>query len=364
MHFNFSLCSILTIRSFQYLYFKCLLWIRVRVSICLFCIRTLRACSNLNVPYQHHFPGCRFLLSDPVLRDLFAADYCVTELGGATIPDIKMRPTMQYFQTTAEKGTWHVNVTQIGRPGHGSVPLSADNALTWGASAVHHISRYLAPTVITPEWKAFVAALGLPFPLGQLLSLAATANLIIRLLLWLKSPLGPVAHALTRMTLSPNACHGAVKHNVIPGQCTVIVDVRTLPGQGEDDILRTIQVALGMGNNAPDKEGRYSLHIRSFTPATRSEPGTPLWRAMEISAKAIVPGASLVPVMLPGATDCRFFRTLGGAVAYGGNLLDPSVMFGELTKRFHGANERIELRSLWTSLQFYTLVVKNLMVVD
>lgn len=67
---------------------------------------------------------------------------------------------------------------------------------------------------------------------------------------------------------------------------------------------------------------------RSFLPATRSPPGTPLWKAMEKAAADILPGSSLVPVLLPGSTDCRYFRSLGGSVAYGANLLEPSLTFG------------------------------------
>ena len=63
-------------------------------------------------------------------------------------------------------------------------------------------------------------------------------------------------------------------------------------------------------------------------PASRSEPDTPLWLAMEKAASSIIKGAALVPVMLPGATDCRHYRGLGGAVAYGANLLEPSMTFG------------------------------------
>ena len=47
---------------------------------------------------------CRFVLSDPGLKELFNADYCVTELGGASIPDFRLRPTLSFFQSTAEKG--------------------------------------------------------------------------------------------------------------------------------------------------------------------------------------------------------------------------------------------------------------------
>lgn len=49
---------------------------------------------------------------------------------------------------------------------------------------------------------------------------------------------------------------------------------------------------------------------------------------MEKAAASIIGGATLVPVMLPGATDCRFYRGLGEAVAYGANLLEPSMTFG------------------------------------
>lgn len=67
-------------------------------------------------------------------------------------------------------------------------------------------------------------------------------------------------------------------------------------------------------------------------PASRSEPDTPLWVAMEKAASCIVEGATLVPVMLPGGTDCRHYRRLGGAVAYGANLLEPSLAFGSVAR--------------------------------
>ncbi|CAM9421901.1 unnamed protein product, partial [Sphacelaria rigidula] len=94
--------------------------------------------------------GAKFILSDPGLKDLFSADFCVTELGGASIPDFKLRPSLSFFQSTSEKGTAIVEVCLRGRPGHGSVPKAADNALVRAAEVVQKIARYEAPTVITP----------------------------------------------------------------------------------------------------------------------------------------------------------------------------------------------------------------------
>ncbi|CAN0577558.1 unnamed protein product, partial [Laminaria digitata] len=48
------------------------------------------------------------------------------------------------------KGTTKIEVTVRGRPGHGSVPKSADNALVRAAEVVRRLDEYEAPTVITP----------------------------------------------------------------------------------------------------------------------------------------------------------------------------------------------------------------------
>ncbi|CAN0126031.1 unnamed protein product, partial [Scytosiphon promiscuus] len=300
--------------------------------------------------------GAKFVLSDPGLKELFHADYCVTELGGASIPDFKLRPTLSFFQSTAEKGTTTVEVTLRGRPGHGSVPWAADSALVRAAEVVKRVHAYQTPTVITPEWKGFVKALQLPRPLGFLLTFPLLLPMALDILRKAGSAVAPVGHALTRLTMSPNGLVGAVKDNVVPGVCTVTLDCRTLPEQDEDYVLEHVRKALG--SDIAGEEAHCSLRVKYHMPASRSEPDTPLWTAMEKAASAVIPGSSLVPVMLPGGTDCRYYRGIGGAVAYGANLLEPSLTFGDLTKRFHGENERIGLRSLWTSVQFYSLVSK------
>ena len=40
----------------------------------------------------------RFLMSDPVLREVFRADYATTEAGGATLIDRHSQPTKTYIQ--------------------------------------------------------------------------------------------------------------------------------------------------------------------------------------------------------------------------------------------------------------------------
>lgn len=47
-------------------------------------------------------------------------------------------------------GTTKVEITLRGRPGHGSVPRAADNALVRAAEAVARVQTYDAPSLITP----------------------------------------------------------------------------------------------------------------------------------------------------------------------------------------------------------------------
>lgn len=45
----------------------------------------------------------RFLMTDPALREVFRADYCMTEVGGPTLIDRYGRPTKTYVQVCARR---------------------------------------------------------------------------------------------------------------------------------------------------------------------------------------------------------------------------------------------------------------------
>ena len=69
--------------------------------------------------------------------------------------------------------------------------------------------------------------------------------------------------------------------------------------------------------------------------------------------------AKVVPSMVTGGTDSRFFRDMG-AVAYGAGLLSPTVDTGEFFRRFHGHDERIDVESLRLTCALWLDVVNNL----
>lgn len=70
-----------------------------------------------------------------------------------------------------------------------------------------------------------MGALQLPGTLGWLLTSTSLLPTALRVLRKAGSAIAPVGHALTRLTMSPNCLVGAVKDNVVPGVCTVCMQV-------------------------------------------------------------------------------------------------------------------------------------------
>jgi acetylornithine deacetylase/succinyl-diaminopimelate desuccinylase-like protein len=156
----------------------------------------------------------------------------------------------------------------------------------------------------------------------------------------------PVTRALERTTVTITTLKAGVGDpplvNVIPGTAEATVDCRLLPGDVPRLVLEDIRRCL-------DDPGLKIevLHASAFFPPQRAD--SPLFREIEATVAAEVPGALTVPVLLPGATDSRYFRERG-VPAYGFEPMVRSVAEGEL---IHGDNERIRLSEFNRGLRIY-----------
>eukprot|EP00742_Colponemidia_sp_Colp-10_P005653 GILJ01006043.1.p1 GENE.GILJ01006043.1~~GILJ01006043.1.p1 ORF type:complete len:501 (+),score=75.26 GILJ01006043.1:50-1552(+) len=303
--------------------------------------------------------GVGWFLQHVELSKVFAADYTVTEVGGATLPDKHGQPTKNYMMASGEKGSVTVTITAKGKSGHGSLPANADNALIRMSNIVQRIANYEPPTVVTPEWISFVNALDISTVKKWLLTSATTLPFIRKQLLSAKNPLGPLADASTKLTMSPNHLTGTVKSNVIPGTASVEIDCRLLPGMDLEYVKQQIRAAVG--DEIYTDHSHYDIDFGEYMPASRSDPNNPFWKAIEKSCHQIVHSSTVLPCLLVGATDNRFYRVHGNAISYGAALFSPDTTFGTVMSRFHGVDEKISVESLWTSLQFYALTAINMM---
>jgi acetylornithine deacetylase/succinyl-diaminopimelate desuccinylase-like protein len=201
---------------------------------------------------------------------------------------------------------------------------------------------------MTDIWRRYVAGLGLDRELAEALvdpdRVYETCESLDQLALARRG------HACTHTTFAPTILHAGTKINVIPDTVDLEVDIRTLPGQTAGDVRAMLDEVFG--------ELRDDVDIVDLVgdESTASPIDTPLWQAMERVTERVSPGTRVVPSLMAGATDARFFRR-AGATAYGFGLMSGRIPIDQLVSMFHGDNERIDVESLALTTQIWDALV-------
>lgn len=275
--------------------------------------------------------------------DLIDADYVLTESGGAHAGSTPSLGVM-----VGEKGGAGRLLRVRGVPGHGSAPWGARNAGVVAAEAVTRLARFRGPTVITPQWRAYAEALDLDPDVSAAVTDPARFFEGVDAL----GELNGFAHASTHTTISPNVVRAGEKANVIPGEATVQLDIRILPGVTRDDVRGYLREALGDLLEHIEIEGDW------FGESTISPTDTPLFAALGSAVRRAYPGAELLPMLGIGGTDGRFYRRRG-IPAYGFGVLSERWDYGTFRRLFHGHDERIDLASLDLTVHALDHVVRT-----
>lgn len=278
--------------------------------------------------------------------DAVACDYVLTELGGW--PHDGGR---KVGISIGEKGVAWRRLRVKGTPGHGSMPFRADNALIKAAEVVRRLAEYRPSARLDELWAARVEAADIASEVKVAL---LDPNRLEDALAALPPSQAKLFHACTHTTFSPNVLHGGVKTNVIPDTVEIDVDIRTLPGVDAEAVNGYLRDALGELADQVDVEPLFN------DMASASSTRTPLWDILRRRTQVAYPAADLLPELLVGGTDSRFFRQKG-TVAYGTGLFSPAVSFQQFASRFHGNDERIDVASLGLCTEYWLGVVEDLL---
>ena len=149
-------------------------------------------------------------------------------------------------------------------------------------------------------------------------------------------------------------CRAGVKTNVIPDTVDIEVDIRTVPGDNEDEVRRHLGKALGDLVEEIEIEKLFSKQ------ASASPIGTPLWDVLARVSGRLVKDSALVPSLMAGGTDNRFFRR-AGSVGYGFALFSRRIDFESHAAMWHGSDERVDQESLALSEQLWEAVARELL---
>ena len=270
------------------------------------------------------------------------ADYVINEGGGQAIPmDGKNVFTVQ----TAEKGILWFKVKAKGRPGHGSVPGAADNAILRMNCVVEKLGNYRAPIVLTPTVKQFLTVMAeenaeARQALTLLFQNPAVGDEVLDKLAQKDKAMAEELRAMLRVTIAPTIIHGGVKENIIPSECEAVFDCRILPGQSTAETLNRIKELL----KDLDLE-KLDFEIIQANEPSESPTDTPLYGLMVETLKEFEPNCTVAPILLTRGTDSRFFRSIGAA-CYGFQPALSDLPYGEILKMVHGIDERISIKNL------------------
>jgi acetylornithine deacetylase/succinyl-diaminopimelate desuccinylase-like protein len=132
---------------------------------------------------------------------------------------------------------------------------------------------------------------------------------------------------------------------VIPGEVSVDLDCRLLPGFGPDDVSRELRTLAGV---------EIDFDVLRYDPGPPA-PDMTLFDTLGGILRELDPAARPVPLLLPAVSDARFFARLG-IQTYGflPMQLPEEMRFMELV---HAEDERIPL----DALEFGTSAIRRLL---
>jgi acetylornithine deacetylase/succinyl-diaminopimelate desuccinylase-like protein len=276
--------------------------------------------------------GVKYLLDN--YQGKLAADFVINEGGEepACVGD-----GVNHFIQVGEKGICWLRLKAEGIAAHGSLPLLGDNAVIKMAAAIFALSEYRPDVVLIPEVKLMLREVS---RLARLKHTVNKSNVDFIIDSLGNKTFGAYLSAVTRMTVSPNMVSGGSKTNIIPDSCEADVDVRVLPGQDEEYVMRKLSPLVG----------DVKIEILRYRAPTFSPSSSASYRLTSQTLKRFVGDVPVVPSISSGGTDSGFLRD-AGIPCYGISMmtLDPDKA---MAQSVHGRNEKIDVASLRLKTDF------------
>ena len=286
------------------------------------------------------------------------AEYVINEGGGHSIPT---HHKTVYTVNTAEKGLLWFKVKAKGTPGHGSLPDAADNPIIRINQVINKLSKFRTRARLVPTTRQFLTGLAqadstLQPQLSQILEHPRESDAALAELDKSAPAVADEVRPRLKMTITPTIIRGGYKENVIPSECETVFDCRMLPGQTTSEAMANVKKLLR--DVGLDKLSFETIQIQE---PTESPVQTPLFDVIREVLSEAEPGCAIVPFLMAGGTDSRFFRRMG-SVCYGFHPLRKQSNPDRKPMRLeHGVDERISVENLIFGVSVLYETVKRFM---
>lgn len=246
-----------------------------------------------------------------------------------------------------EKGYGDLKFTARSNGGHASAPPKNSP-----------IPR-LAAFVNSVEKKSPFKAKFSPAVTGMLSSLAPYCESFgLKLVisnLWLFKPLlkkvlpsvSAQAAAMLKTTIGFTKMEGSKGYNVLPQEASIGANLRFIPHQPMEESIEAISA----------RAAKYGLETEIITAGDPSKSldlnGKPFAITSE-AVKRVFPGIGIMPYVVTGATDCRFYQDVcDSCVRFSPINYDPAQL-----SSMHGLNENIDVGTLPGAVDYYKTIIQ------
>ena len=274
--------------------------------------------------------GAKFLVENHA--ELFeGVRYAIGEFGGFPL---YVAGQKFYAIQVAEKQVCWLKATIRGPAGHGSLPLHGGTMPRLGGM-LQKLDQHRLPVHITSVVRQMLETMAatVPAPANSTLLQLLDPDTVDQALDAL-SPQGRIFDALLHNTINATVVQGGHKVNVVPGEITLKLDGRLLPGYTPDDLLAELHGLMGI-------EVSYELLLYSPGPG---QPDMGWFDALAAILRKADPGGIPVPLLMFGSTDAHWFSRLG-IQTYGFLPMNLPTDF-DFLQCIHAADERIPAESV------------------
>jgi acetylornithine deacetylase/succinyl-diaminopimelate desuccinylase-like protein len=195
--------------------------------------------------------GLRYLMRER----LVSADCAIVPDTGASIMKV----------SCGEKGLLHVALTLHGRQAHASTPEQGVNAIYAAYAFMHRLHALYG------EQVGYIRV--------------------------------PARAPFTPTSINVTTINAGAAFNIVPGQCTLGIDIRFVPGQHADEWvehLRTTAAEI----QAQGLCAGFDLHVDDAMPAFVLETDSPVVQAVDASVRALT-GKPVTPMAMSGTSVCK-----------------------------------------------------------
>jgi carboxypeptidase PM20D1 len=250
----------------------------------------------------------------------------------------------------AEKGYADIRIAATVEGGHSSMPPSR-TALGLVADAVSRVQRHPLPARLIPTIREFFTSMG-SHAHGPIRLVYRGVRLfwpLLRVVLTRRRE----TSALIRSTQALTMASGSDAPNVLPANAHATINVRILPGETTQSVLRhyerllrrnrvTVSLLEGFANN----------------PIPASSTDHPAYVAVRDAILETEPDCIVAPFLVVGSTDSKWYADLSETVL----RFSPVKLSRSDLSRIHGTNERLGVDAYDKMIGFYERVIRRVCV--